>query len=237
MAVLRLSIAGLLLSLGCRAEPGPAQKEWALATSGVLNELDSRRHDVLGERTTAQIAQDKRLLVDYWGVRSRTDLLDQIEWLCQDPKTKLRAGWDYPRAIMLARWGYTAGYLSEDEAWKFIWPLAQRLQRTFSSWQELGAAYLTARQTWYASAAQDRKFAEFAYLTLVTTPSSPWRKYPWNLDLESGPPVPPGSDRTATLTIASHLNGLICQRLAIPDRVSSASLLPAMKLPRGLALE
>ena len=186
MAVLRISIAGLLLVLVSWAEPSPAQKEWALATSGGLNELDHRRHDVLGERTPARIAEDDRILVDYWGVRSRPELLDQIEWLYQDRKTKLRAGWDYPRVIMLARWGYTVGYLSEDEAWKFIWPLAQRLERMFSSWQELGAADLTARRTWYETEAQDRKFAEYAYLTLVTTPSSPWRKFPWNSTWETG---------------------------------------------------
>jgi uncharacterized protein DUF1266 len=256
MAVLRISIAGLLLALRCWSQPSQAQKEWALATSGVLNELDHRRHDVLGERTAAGIGEDQRILINYWGVRSRDDLLDRIESLYQDrktkleagpveregryrihaygdPKTKLDAGWDYPRAIMLARWGYTVGYLTEDEAWKFIWPLAQRLQRTFSSWQELGAAYLTARQAWYASEARDRRFAEYAYMTLVTTSSSPWRKYPWNLDLGNGRPVPPSGDKTATLTIAAHPGGLICERLTIPDRASSASFLPAIEQAAG----
>ncbi|HEV2687619.1 MAG TPA: DUF1266 domain-containing protein, partial [Bryobacteraceae bacterium] len=112
--------------------PSAVQKEWALATSGILNELDGRRHDVLGERTAAGIARDQRILIDYWRVRSRADLLDQVESLRQGRKSKLTAGWDYPRAIMLARWGYTVGYLTEDEAWSFIWPLAQRLQQTFS---------------------------------------------------------------------------------------------------------
>ena len=92
---------------------------------------------------------------------------------------------------------------------------------------------MTARQTLYTSEPQDRKYAEFAYMTLVTTPSSPWRKFPWNLDLESGPPVPPSRDKTATLTIASHPNGLICQRLTIPDRVSSAPFLPAIEQAAG----
>jgi hypothetical protein len=65
MPILRLSIAGMLLSLSCWAQLSPAQKEWALATSGVLNEVDGGRHDVLGERTWAGIAADKRLLVEY----------------------------------------------------------------------------------------------------------------------------------------------------------------------------
>src|SRR5258708_7756647 len=165
MAVLRISIAGLLLVLVSWAEPSPAQKEWALATSGVLNELNHRRHDVLGERTTTRIAEDQRALVDYWGIRSRADLLDQIEWLYQDRKTKLRAGWDYPRAIMLARWGYTIGYLSGAEAWKFICPLSQRLQRTFSSWQEFGAHFFRTRQTVYSRYARDLLFTDHSPLT------------------------------------------------------------------------
>jgi len=233
MPLLRISFVGLLVTLGCSAEPNSAQKEWALATSGILNELGARRHDVLGERTKAGIESDQRILIEYWGVYSRTDLLNRIASLRQDRKNKLQAGWDYPRAIMLARWGYTVGFLTEDEAWSFIWPLAQRLQRTFSSWQELGAAYLTARQTWYASQAQDRKFAEYAYMKLVTTSTSPWRKYPWNLDLGNEPPVPPSRDKSAILTIAAHPSGLICTRLEIPDRVSRASFLPAIEQAAG----
>src|SRR5882724_221230 len=43
---------------------------------------------------------------------------------------------------------------------------------------------------------QDRKFAEYAYMKLVTTSTSPWRKYPWNLDLGNEPPVPPSHDKS-----------------------------------------
>ncbi len=103
MAALRIALAGLVLALACEAQPNAAQKEWALATAGVLNELDGRRHDVLGDRTAAGIAGDKRILVDYWGVYSREDLLARIGTLYKGRKTKLTAGWDYPRAIMLAR--------------------------------------------------------------------------------------------------------------------------------------
>lgn len=130
MASFRLSVAGLFLAVRCWAAPTAAQKDWALATSAILNEISGgKHHEVLGEKTAREIANDQRLLIDYWGVRSRADLLHQIQSLGQDHQTKLTAGWDYPRAIMLARRGYIVDYLTEDEAWSYIWPLAQRIRR------------------------------------------------------------------------------------------------------------
>src|SRR6266513_104793 len=55
-------------------------------------------------------------------------------------------GWDYCRYIMLCRCGYQVGFLSEDEAWGRIMPMARAIQAAFrplalgphelSSWAE-----------------------------------------------------------------------------------------------------
>ncbi|MDD4871667.1 MAG: DUF1266 domain-containing protein, partial [Kiritimatiellae bacterium] len=42
-------------------------------------------------------------------------------------------GWDFARYISLCRWGYLVGYLSEEEAWANIMPVAKLLQKTFNS--------------------------------------------------------------------------------------------------------
>jgi hypothetical protein len=104
-------------------------------------------------------------------------------------------GWDYSRYIMLCRWGYLLGFLSEHEAWDKIWPAAQLLQRTFASWSDLGINYLIGRQFW--SVQETRKSGEAyyaSYVCLFQEPTSPWRQCPWMLPLRTNtaePTLPP----------------------------------------------
>ena len=94
-------------------------------------------------------------------------------------------GWDYARYISLCRWGYAAGYLSEDEAWQRIMYAARVLQRTFGSWQELGENYLIGREFWSLHQTQkDGQAMRAVYLRLLNNSGSPWNRIPWALDLE-----------------------------------------------------
>jgi hypothetical protein len=93
-------------------------------------------------------------------------------------------GWDYSRYICICRWGYMAGYLSEEEAWKRIMPVAKMLQKTFSSWEDLGKNYIIGRQFWSYKATQEAGYLfDDAYQRLLDMPTSPWNKYPWTMDL------------------------------------------------------
>ena len=91
-------------------------------------------------------------------------------------------GWDYSRYIALCRWGHEAGYISEDEAWRLIMPVAWRLQEMFESWEDLGRNYLIGREFWGGGADSTHKF-EDAYQRLIDMPSSPWNRYDWYMDL------------------------------------------------------
>jgi hypothetical protein len=94
-------------------------------------------------------------------------------------------GWDYCRYIDLCRWGYLAGYLTEDEAWNRIMPAAKLLQKTFGSWADLGTNYMVGRQYWSAGiAARDKNKIQTTYITLLSDPESSWFKLPWRLPLE-----------------------------------------------------
>lgn len=112
-------------------------------------------------------------------------------------------GWDYSRYIALCRWGYSAGYISEDEAWRMIMPVAWRLQEEFDSWEDLGRNYLMGREFWGGGADSAYKF-EDAYQRLIDMPSSPWNRYDWYMDLRyfSKSPVKPddGSDGDSLLS-------------------------------------
>lgn len=93
-------------------------------------------------------------------------------------------GWDYGRYISLCRWGYVVGYISEEEAWAKIVPVAGMLQEKFDSWEDLGRNYLIGRQFWsYKMTKKNGYLYEDAYQRLFDMPSSPWNKYPWDMDL------------------------------------------------------
>jgi hypothetical protein len=93
-------------------------------------------------------------------------------------------GFDLCRYVAVCRWGCLCGYLTEDEAWDKIMPVAAKLQATFSSWQELGQNYLIGREFWsYEQSQEDGGQMEMWINYLVTAPGSPWGSNPWDLDL------------------------------------------------------
>jgi hypothetical protein len=98
------------------------------------------------------------------------------------------AAWDFGRYVNLCSWGYQAGYLSEDEAWQKIMPVARTMQRNFHSWETFGGKYLTGRNFWSGSARDDTAQRVFlAYTQLVHDADSPWQQIPWDLDLTAVP--------------------------------------------------
>lgn len=93
-------------------------------------------------------------------------------------------GWDYSRYICLCRWGYLIGYISEEEAWAKIMPVARMLQNKFDSWKDLGQNYIIGRQFWsYKQTEKEGYLYEDAYQRLLDMPSSPWNKYQWEMNL------------------------------------------------------
>jgi hypothetical protein len=93
-------------------------------------------------------------------------------------------GFDFCRYVALCRWGYLCGYLTEDEAWDRIMPVAAELQATFSSWEELGENYLIGREFWsYEQTKRDGQGMRAVYEGLLTEPGSPWLDNPWDMNL------------------------------------------------------
>jgi hypothetical protein len=95
-------------------------------------------------------------------------------------------GWDYTRYVAMCRWGYTAGYITENEAWTRIMPVARKLQKTFDSWEDLGKNYLIGRQFWsYSHTESSGDLFTAAFNQLMQKKDSPWNRYPWDMDLGS----------------------------------------------------
>jgi hypothetical protein len=92
--------------------------------------------------------------------------------------------WDYDRYISLCGWGYIAGYLSEEEAWRKIMPAARLLQNTFDSWRDLGMNHVVGREFWsFEETRRKGAYTRQCYERLLTNPSSPWVRLKWNLNL------------------------------------------------------
>jgi hypothetical protein len=104
--------------------------------------------------------------------------------------------WDFGRYVNLCGWGYEVGFLSEDEAWQKIMPVARAMQATYPSWNEYGNSYHLGRVFWSDDApteARDRVNQAIVQLSLDA--NSPWQQIPWDLDLA---PARRGSSKRAS---------------------------------------
>ena len=108
--------------------------------------------------------------------------------LVRDYYAKHRAnsflGWDYCRYIMLCRWGYQLGFLTQDEAWARMLPAARKIQAGFKSWAELGEDYLVGRELWSPQqTAKNGQYYREVQAWLVKEPGGPWTRLSWSMDL------------------------------------------------------
>lgn len=89
-------------------------------------------------------------------------------------KVKTVAAWDTDRLVTVARWCYSAGYITEDEAWNYINKAVSIAQSSFDSWEE-----------YYISCAYGRAIAYDGDIdeligtgkTLFKNSNSVWKKY------------------------------------------------------------
>lgn len=62
------------------------------------------------------------------------------------PKSFL--AWDLGRYVDVCGRSYRAGYLTEQEAWERIMPIARAAQKTFDSWRDFGSDYMIGLRFW-----------------------------------------------------------------------------------------
>jgi hypothetical protein len=92
------------------------------------------------------------------------------------------ASWDFARLINNCRWCYDVGYLTEAEAWSFIMPAAERLQRSYTSWNDLAKGYAMGRAMWNGTNS-DFFLINDTIKNLLENEKSPWKRISWNTQL------------------------------------------------------
>lgn len=87
---------------------------------------------------------------------------------------KTVTAWDTDRLVNVSRWCYTAGYISEDEAWSYINKAVSMAQTSFNSWEEYYISCAYGRAIAY-----DGDIDELigAGKTLFKDKNSVWKKY------------------------------------------------------------
>lgn len=109
-----------------------------------------------------------------------TSALFVLDWVWQNRtklgKRELKA-WDLVRMVNVARWSYSAGYISEKEAWQYIIYANDELHKYYSSWDELAEHYLLGRTFWQQN--ENHWDLTSGIQWLKTNPASPWLKYKW----------------------------------------------------------
>ncbi|NBM18004.1 DUF1266 domain-containing protein [Streptomyces sp. GC420] len=168
----------------------PAQYEYAL---WVREELRRARgelpHPDLWRETAAGTLQDRgapspvvmemeevvRRVMRY-EARFRADgLLPEDGWV------KSAAGYDYGRAVCLARWGLSARFCSPHEAEQAIVHAGALCRSAYLSWEEFSAGYVLGRVLRF----DDEEYGPYyqdmltAHRLLTENEGSPWRNIPW----------------------------------------------------------
>lgn len=160
--------------------------QWII-NGGHRQDFDALAQSLEG-MTPKQIAEIRKQLADD---PERLNRVNVVLHYKDEFGTQSLMAWDYDRYVALCGWGYVAGYLTEEEAWARIMPVACLLQRTFDSWEALGNNHVIGREFWSWKNTKKRgALTRECCSKLLNDPSSPWNLLPWDTDLGCTPPVP-----------------------------------------------
>lgn len=136
---------------------------------------------VVGNVTSCQDLPDADLsLCRDSDIRDIHDIAKQVHDLAGD---KTLIAWDFARLINVARWCYTMGWLSEEEAWTYIIPASIKIQTTYSSWEEFGRHYIYGRAYWMRDLNANRPQESILKFLINEKNSTPWTTMSWGVDL------------------------------------------------------
>ncbi|MBE1535982.1 DUF1266 domain-containing protein [Actinomadura algeriensis] len=152
-----------------RRVPGMQPASWRAAIAAWCAERN------VSEATTRGVIETSGLILRY-EERFRADGL-----LGPDERVESVYGYDFGRAVNMARWGLGAGYCDAGEAEKCVTTAGQRAHRVYASWESFSAGYVLGRMLrfdegefgqWYARSVVGHRI-------LAEDPASPWRRMAW----------------------------------------------------------
>ena len=100
-------------------------------------------------------------------------------------KERTLRAWDWGRSVSLCRWGYNAGFLTEEETWEKILSNREKILSYYNSWEDYATGYALGRMFW---SSYDSDYDEYqnranevfrSYSQLIHREDSIWQA-PWN---------------------------------------------------------
>ncbi len=167
-----------------------AAHRWALACTAIQFTKDKMWSKSLAglEINPESVDKERQMLQGRMNVASNEDLhrvlsaLDEKASKNKDNKAVI--AWDSSLYICICRWGYLAGYLSEDEAWNLIMPKAKIIKHNYTSWKDFAEHYMAGRKIWDEKAYErDKELFEKAIRRLGQNTRSSWNMFAWDTPL------------------------------------------------------
>jgi len=178
-----------------------------LATGAILFYWGDDPIKILPHLKPKALAENKASTTEWWGIHNTEEALATLQWLRQEghrqefndqlksqplhwhkqfeantflkTRTVTTVGaWDYGRMVNVARWCYDYGYLTWEQAWRYI-DLATRMAlRDYPSWESFTTGFVAGRIMWNPSSETHDDVADIARY-LVESNLSLWRDIPW----------------------------------------------------------
>ena len=147
---------------------------WARGAYGLLTGGDD--FGELGED------EAQALLESPWGVHDSRALEREINRL--EARDSGNEAWDLIRVMLLARLGYSAGYVDESASWQAVTRVALRLQAAYGGWHQLGEAYARGRSEWLsAQGIEERSNHDLVERNIKVLAVRVWPKIEFNAPL------------------------------------------------------
>ena len=124
-----------LLTEGHKAEVDPALAELRTPEAATANSAEFQAYEDV-----------KKNLVDNYGYTA-----EQIDGI------KTISAWDYDRLVNVARFSYSAGYITEQEMWDYINKAVTQAKNDYNSWEEYFAGVMLGRTLAYGQPFADSK--------------------------------------------------------------------------------
>ncbi len=93
--------------------------------------------------------------------------------------------WDLVRAVHVIRMSVAAGYLPIEKGWTKIAPIAQKLQRSYPSWDATMRAYHHDRAGWVAHSGASVDSPEKVEREIAGFERGVWRDMPFHYNLDA----------------------------------------------------
>ncbi|MFV2174470.1 DUF1266 domain-containing protein [Actinomadura sp. LOL_016] len=152
-----------------RRTPGMEPASWRAAIAAWCAERD------VSEEATRRVIEMSGLILRY-EERFRADGL-----LGPDELVESVYGYDFGRAVNMARWGLGAGFCEADEAERCVMTAGHRAHRVYGSWESFSAGYVLGRMLRFDEGEFGQWYARsvVGHRVLAEDPASPWRRMAW----------------------------------------------------------